>query len=628
MQDVDAVDQHGKTALHWAANAGDRQRVEQLVAAGADLDARTRGTMQTSLHLAAAAGHADLVPLLVTSATLDAQDNDNKTPLQLAVQNRRLAAASALVTAGASLGGPGFVGSPLHMAVNSALLDDYSAAMALLLVDAMLARPSLAGLVAEAVRWRDDHDESLLHIAAMLGSKSLVVKLLEAGADRDAVNKRNQTPLLYAAEQGLAELVPLLATPGNINLPGGWDSSAALHAAGAADLGSEQATQALLAAGAVVDMQDASNHSPLYWPAYWGRTNVVAMLLAALKKECGPQQQQQQRQQQQVPPLPLSPQQQHMEPQGQQQQQQGRGRLVELVAAALAPLVRTRRDLCDGPAVLGVVLDALGLEVTDEVCQAVQQQLQEEFEQAWVNQHGGSAPSHQVSWLAEGLLRGWVWAEEQLHAARQPLVARLQRLVPGVGSAAQQQEVQPVQQPQEHQQVHKQLVQLVKKAALAAAAGQQQEALGLLGAYAALHLQQPQGQRYLHALEEGLRAVGKGLQETSQPPQVYTPSSPRSILQQQPKQLELLDQVIRGEVAPKLPDPAVLRAVSFHPPGVYTTFLAAWVGARRQLQQLPQEVARTVVAAVAAAGGQQQQQQVLCTLTRECGACEASAEKL
>jgi hypothetical protein len=40
---------------------------------------------------------------------------------------------------------------------------------------------------------------------------------------------------------------------------------------------------------------------------------------------------------------------------------------------------------------------------------------------------------------------------------------------------------------------------------------------------------------------------------------------------------------------------------------VYTTFLAAWVGARRQLQQLPREKAAAVVAAVKTAQQQQQQ---------------------
>jgi ankyrin repeat protein len=544
------------------------------------------------------------VPLLVSVSILDEQDNNNQTALQLAVRNKRLAAASALVTAGASLGGPGFVGSPLCMAVTSPALDEDSAAMALLLVSTMLARPDSAGLVAEAVRWRDGFDQSLLHVAAMLGSKQLVAKLLEAGADRDAVNKRKQTPLLYAAEQGHAQLVPLLVTPGNLNLRGGWYNRTPLHAASAADLGSEQTTQALLAAGAVADTKDARKNSPLYWPTYWGRTRVVALLLAALQKECMPAPPPPQ-QQQQAPPLPQ--QQQHMELQG--QQQKGRGRLVEVVAAALVPVVRGEGDLCDGPAMLEVVLDVLGPEVTKAVCQAVQQQLQQEFEQAWVNQPGEPPPTHQVSWLAEGLLLGWMATEERLHAARQPLVARLQHLVPGDGSAEQQQEVPAVPRPREQQEVHKQMVQLVQQAALAAAAGQQPEALHLLGEFAALHLQQPQRQRLLHALQHGLQAVGKGLQETSQPHPADTPgvSSPRSVLQQQARELEAL--VIRGEVAPTRPDPAVLRAASFHPPGVYTTFLAAWVGARRRLQQLPQEVTRTVVAAVRVAQQQQQQQQ-------------------
>jgi hypothetical protein len=42
---------------------------------------------------------------------------------------------------------------------------------------------------------------------------------------------------------------------------------------------------------------------------------------------------------------------------------------------------------------------------------------------------------------------------------------------------------------------------------------------------------------------------------------------------------------------------------------VYTTLLAAWVAARRQLQQLPQAVVAAVLAAVKLAQQQQQQQQ-------------------
>jgi hypothetical protein len=55
--------------------------------------------------------------------------------------------------------------------------------------------------------------------------------------------------------------------------------------------------------------------------------------------------------------------------------------------------------------------------------------------------------------------------------------------------------------------------------------------------------------------------------------------------------------------------PILQRTKAFRPQGVYTTFLAAWVQARRQLQQLPQEVAATVTTAVTVAHQQQQQRQ-------------------
>ena len=82
---------------------------------------------------------------------------------------------------------------------------------------------------------------------------------------------------------------------------------------------------------------------------------------------------------------------------------------------------------------LDVALDVLEPGVVGEVCQAVQQQLQDEYDRLDENEQVYSARGWLPrSSLAEALLHGWVEAEERLHAARQPLVARLQRLVPGL----------------------------------------------------------------------------------------------------------------------------------------------------------------------------------------------------
>jgi hypothetical protein len=125
-----------------------------------------------------------------------------------------------------------------------------------------------------------------MYSAAHWGHGELVSLLLAAGADRDAVDSDGATPLWAAAAAGHAQLVPLLATPANINKQAGLDRAwwcAPLGAA--ADRGHEQAVAALLAAGA----QAAVHHSDgcaLIIIVVGGQWGVVRLLLASVAADC------------------------------------------------------------------------------------------------------------------------------------------------------------------------------------------------------------------------------------------------------------------------------------------------------------------------------------------------------
>src|SRR5262245_6802320 len=62
--DVDARDRHGQTGLMRAAHAGHRSVVEVLVAHGADLDVAAKFGL-SALMLAIVAGHAEIAELLL-----------------------------------------------------------------------------------------------------------------------------------------------------------------------------------------------------------------------------------------------------------------------------------------------------------------------------------------------------------------------------------------------------------------------------------------------------------------------------------------------------------------------------------------------------------------------------------
>lgn len=101
MQNVNAVDRHGHTALMQAAKGGEIETVKDLLRRGAALDARSEKG-KSALHYAAANGHVEVVKLLVENgAELDARDLEWHTPLMLAAIYGCNHTVQALVQAGA-----------------------------------------------------------------------------------------------------------------------------------------------------------------------------------------------------------------------------------------------------------------------------------------------------------------------------------------------------------------------------------------------------------------------------------------------------------------------------------------------------------------------------------------------
>ncbi len=83
--DVNAAQADGFTALHWAAKNGNQEIAAMLVAAGADLSATTRLGQHTPLHVAAAAGHADVAEaILLGGAAPDPVTSTGAQPIHLA----------------------------------------------------------------------------------------------------------------------------------------------------------------------------------------------------------------------------------------------------------------------------------------------------------------------------------------------------------------------------------------------------------------------------------------------------------------------------------------------------------------------------------------------------------------
>jgi truncated hemoglobin YjbI len=147
----------GLTLLHFAASAGDVERVRLLLSFGADVDARSFENGHTPLYCAINVGATEVAELLLQRG---ADVNVHSGPIR---------------------------GTPLHVAARR----DQVAAAKLLLA---------AGADVEA---RDIKGETPLRRALNCRQPGMIALLVASGANLDAPDKRGVTPRQYARKRGL-----------------------------------------------------------------------------------------------------------------------------------------------------------------------------------------------------------------------------------------------------------------------------------------------------------------------------------------------------------------------------------------------------------------------------------------
>ncbi len=251
--DVNASDGLGRTPLRLAARWGDRGTVNVLLGMGAEQDIFTASALgelglatrmltaepelatkrekrygSPPLHVAAEAGHADVVELLLThGGALDAADNEGLTALHLAARRGHAEMVKLLLSEGPQ------------------------------------------------VDTRDEVRQTALHLAAEAGHSEAVELLLSGGADPNATDERGKTPLHLAASSDYPEVVGLLISAGGRVKAKDDQGRTPMHYAD-----STEVVGRLVAGGASVEATDRQGLTPLFLAAGTGRKTVVAALLA------------------------------------------------------------------------------------------------------------------------------------------------------------------------------------------------------------------------------------------------------------------------------------------------------------------------------------------------------------
>lgn len=235
---IQATDENGWSALHWASRNGHDEVVQRLLAADmSNIDAPEENESWTALHIATYYGHIGVVTTLLKSrASLGSRDNDGWTPLMTATKKEN------------------------------------SDAMRQLL---QFARSKDSG----HLETRDDLGWTPLLAACKSGFSDGARQLIAAGADRNAQSEDSKsTPLMVAGSWLYLEIVnDLLAAGASVNIQD-VDGQTALHEASRENY-TEIVQRLLEQSGINIEVVDKNGQTALHLASERGNESVVKLLL-------------------------------------------------------------------------------------------------------------------------------------------------------------------------------------------------------------------------------------------------------------------------------------------------------------------------------------------------------------
>ena len=268
---VEHPDARGSSPLHYAARAGRNTTIKFLLKNGARLSVRDYDGY-TAVHEAAKSGHEQTVKLLLdqgAEADTQSYDDNEATPLWLAVTNSHTAIVRILLDNNASANRPytrrtsgPYQTTLLHHAVCLKLVS-----MIPILLD--------HGADLEA---RDQDQNTPLLCAARYANEETANLLVDKGADIEARDAEGHTPLLCAVHNHAGrEIVNLLLDKGaDIEAKNSLGDTSLLCAVKHAD---KETVNLLLDKGADVNYRGSRGQSPLHISVEQGYSDVITLLL-------------------------------------------------------------------------------------------------------------------------------------------------------------------------------------------------------------------------------------------------------------------------------------------------------------------------------------------------------------
>ncbi len=259
--DVNSAQGDGMTALHWAALHGDDEMTRLLLYAGANVRATTRLGGYTPLFLAAEAGFARVVDVLLEAgASAAAPARNGITPLMMAASSGNTEALSLLVEAGADVNAAETERGQTALAF-AAAFNNPAAITVLLEHGADVDSKSNTRPPAQRPRRPGQQQQQQQQQRGRRGQQQQQQQ--QPPNRTTGANPRGElTPLMYAARQGHIEAVQALVAGGaNLNEISADHSTALLIAT---INGNFDAAKVLAEAGADVNIASLDGATPLF----------------------------------------------------------------------------------------------------------------------------------------------------------------------------------------------------------------------------------------------------------------------------------------------------------------------------------------------------------------------------